>query len=127
MKKVVRYKCSYCQRLAAKPETIERHEQECIHNPNSKNCYKCQFAVQGGYRDNCYGGTDFVSDMPYCSLHEEPLEQIRYCRQDALRCPDYKQGDMYFQKTYNEDGSVTDCFGKPIDLFGGETNENEAN
>lgn len=128
MKKVVRYKCSYCQKLAAKATTIYAHEQECIHDPNSKNCYKCQFAVKGGYRDDSYtGSSTYVEDMPYCLLHECPLDELRYSGKTALNCSDWKPGGMYFEKNCGEGGEVTDYFGKPIDLFGGDADEDEAN
>lgn len=35
MKEVVRYKCEYCDKLAAKPETILKHEAVCIKNPDA--------------------------------------------------------------------------------------------
>lgn len=128
MKKVVRYKCSYCQRLAAKSITIYAHEQECIHNPDSKNCYKCHFAVKGGYRDDGYtGDSTYIEDMPYCLLHECPLDELRYSGTTALNCSDYKQGDMYYQKECGRDGTVKTFFGETIDLFGGNENEDETN
>lgn len=36
MKQVVRYKCDFCQKLAVRPETIERHEKVCLKNPDGK-------------------------------------------------------------------------------------------
>lgn len=45
MREVVRYKCDYCDKLAAKPETILRHEAVCIKNPEGKNCYMCEMHI----------------------------------------------------------------------------------
>ena len=30
MQQVIRYKCEYCQKLAVRPETIQRHEAVCL-------------------------------------------------------------------------------------------------
>lgn len=49
MEKVTRYKCSFCQKLAARPGTIERHEAVCLKNPVGKNCYMCEMAYQSEY------------------------------------------------------------------------------
>lgn len=99
MKKVVRYKCDYCRRIAAKPETIEHHEKECIHNPNGKNCYVCKHSVQGGWLDLPYGGSSFETDVPYCSYHEEPLSALRQSGYTALNCEDFARDDkMYWHK-----------------------------
>lgn len=32
MKKVERYKCDFCNKIAARPETILKHEAECLKN-----------------------------------------------------------------------------------------------
>lgn len=63
MKEVVRYKCDYCDKLAAKPETILRHEAVCIKNPEGKNCYMCEMAYMGDYEydDGYRGGTVKIS------------------------------------------------------------------
>ena len=42
MKKVERYKCDFCNKIAARPETILKHEAECLKNPDGKNCYMCE-------------------------------------------------------------------------------------
>lgn len=49
MQQVIRYKCEYCQKLAVRPETIQRHEAVCLKNPDGKNCYMCEMAYQGEY------------------------------------------------------------------------------
>ena len=49
MKKVERYKCDYCNKTAARPETILRHEAVCLKNPVGKNCYMCEMAYLGDY------------------------------------------------------------------------------
>lgn len=96
MKKVVRYKCDYCRRIAAKPETIEHHEKECIHNPNGRNCYVCKHSVQGGWMDLPYGGDRFDENVPYCDLHREPLEILRNSGYNALNCQDFERCEEMF-------------------------------
>lgn len=100
MKKVERYKCDYCKKTAAKPDTIERHEKECIKNPNSRNCYLCVHSVQGGYVDMLpYGEESFESDIPFCNLHQEPLSTLRQFGRTALKCEDFKRDNcMYWDK-----------------------------
>ena len=49
MKIVTRYKCDFCQKLAARLDTIKRHEAVCLKNPEGKNCYMCEMAYQGEY------------------------------------------------------------------------------
>lgn len=36
MQQVIRYKCEYCQKLAARPETIQRHEAVCLKNQTGR-------------------------------------------------------------------------------------------
>lgn len=103
MKKVERYKCDFCKKLAARPETIERHEKECINNPDSRNCYLCVHSVQGGYVDMPYGGSSFNEEVPYCSYHEEPLSALRQSGYTALNCEEFGRDDkMYWHKQAEE-------------------------
>lgn len=125
MKKVVRYQCTYCRKLAARATTIYAHEQECMKNPDSKNCYKCHYAVQGGFRDDCYGDSEYVKDMPYCTIHESPLSELRYSGRTALNCPNWKPGGEYYTKSQDENGKISDYFGKPLVWKDGELIETE--
>lgn len=104
MKKVERYKCDFCKKLAVKPETIERHEKECINNPESRNCYLCVHSVMGGYVDMYpYGGEKFVDDIPYCGLHLEQLATLRKQGYTALNCEDFVRDEkMYWYKQAKE-------------------------
>lgn len=76
MKEVVRYKCDYCDKLAAKPETILRHEAVCIKNPEGKNCYMCEMAYMGDYEydDGYRGGT--VKDQCMCAYYEDVVSAV---------------------------------------------------
>lgn len=70
MKKVSRYKCDYCQKLAVRPETIERHEAVCLKNPNGRNCYMCEMA----YLDDYDPGDDYsreIKDQCMCAYTDD--------------------------------------------------------
>lgn len=100
MKKVVRYQCSFCHKTTAKPETMAEHEKECLKNPNSRNCYLCERAVQGGYRQDRYGGERWDEDMAFCSWNEEPLELLRAQGFTAKDCENFIRTDeMYYERT----------------------------
>ena len=76
MKKVVRYKCDYCGKIAVKPETILRHEAACIKNPDGKNCYMCEMAYMGDYEyDDGYGGGT-VKDQCMCAYNEDVVSAV---------------------------------------------------
>ncbi|WP_336772329.1 hypothetical protein [Paenibacillus sp. MMO-58] len=45
MKEVTRYKCDHCEKLAARPSTIAKHEPVCVSNPEGKNCFNCVHQV----------------------------------------------------------------------------------
>ena len=76
MKKVVRYKREYCNKLAAKAETILRHEAVCIKNPAGKNCYMCEIAYMGDYEydDGYRGGT--VKDQCMCAYTDDVVSAV---------------------------------------------------
>ena len=71
MKQAIRYKCDYCNKLAVKPITIQRHEEVCMKNPNGKNCYMCEMAYQGDYfyDDGCREGV--IKDQCMCIYTDE--------------------------------------------------------
>lgn len=95
MKKVVRWQCSFCQKTAAKPETMAAHERECIRNPEGRNCYMCERAVLGGYRQG-YGGEYWDESMAFCSYHLEPLDLLRAQGQKATDCEDFvRSNELY--------------------------------
>lgn len=98
MKKVVRYKCSFCRKEAALPETIERHEEECVKNPEGRNCYVCKHSVKGGCVDQ-FNGSQWDDNIPFCQLHEEPLPLLRRQGFTAIKCSDFIRDDkMYFER-----------------------------
>ena len=89
MKQVIRYKCDYCPQIYAKPETIERHEKECVHNPEGINCFLCvhmvndmEFDYQSGYERGC-------------ALYYEPLRLLKQsggaCMSFAIACDSFKR------------------------------------
>lgn len=88
MKKVTRWQCSFCRKTTAKPETMAVHELECIKNPNGRNCYMCERAVLGGYRQG-YGGEYWDESMAFCSYHLEPLDLLRAQGYRATDCEDF--------------------------------------
>lgn len=73
MKQVVRYKCDFCQKMAVRPETIERHEKVCLKNPDGKNCYMCEMAYLGDYEIyNDYNGTySTAKDQCMCAYTDD--------------------------------------------------------
>lgn len=99
MKQVVRYKCDFCDKIAVKPETIQRHERECIHNPDCVNCFVCKFSTEGGYTDTVVG-SQWVDNAPYCQLHSETLQNLRHQGHTALNCADFvKDEKMYYERS----------------------------
>lgn len=76
MKEVIRFKCDFCQKLAARSETIEKHETVCLKNPNGKNCYMCEMAYQDDYEN--YNGyhTTVVKDQCMCIYTEEVISAV---------------------------------------------------
>lgn len=99
MKKVVRYQCSFCQKTAARPETMAEHEKECLKNPNSRNCYLCERAVQGGYRQDRFGGDYWDGEAAFCSWNEEPLDLLRAQGFTAKDCENFIRTDeMYYER-----------------------------
>lgn len=95
MREVKRFKCDYCNRVTAKEETIKRHETQCIHNPNSVNCFRCEFAYEGDYHMDEYRTMD---NAPICAYTEEFITE-----NFALKCDTYKRsGEMYYQRNCEE-------------------------
>jgi len=92
MKIVQRYKCSYCQKLTVKQETMEKHEKECRHNPNGKNCYMCANSYEGDYDNSEYST---IRNAPICAYNEEILTP-----HDALKCEGFvRSDDMYYLRS----------------------------
>jgi len=95
MKEVKRFKCDYCNRVTAKEETMIRHEPQCVHNPNSVNCFRCEFAFQGDYQIDEYRNT---VNAPICASTEDIINE-----NFASKCDTYKKSDkMYYERNCEE-------------------------
>jgi hypothetical protein len=105
LKKVERYKCDYCEKVKAKPETMERHEKQCIKNPNCFNCYMCEHAYVGEhdqyYSDDC---TASYKEVPQCVYYEETLQPCYGgIGNIASKCDKYKRSDkICYDRNYDE-------------------------
>ena len=75
MKQVVRYKCDYCKKMYARAETTEKHEKECVCNPEAVNCLFCKHSYIGGYDIDYPPRT--VRDVPMCDYHQESLGTLK--------------------------------------------------
>lgn len=85
MKEVKRYKCDHCKVIRATIKGIERHEGQCLHNPNGVNCFSCEYAYEGDYEDD-YGHT--IQSVPMCSNNEDIIRE-----NFASKCDMYKRVD----------------------------------
>jgi|WetSurMetagenome_2_1015567.scaffolds.fasta_scaffold459810_2 hypothetical protein len=98
MRQVTRYKCDFCKKLAAKPETIERHELVCVNNPNGKNCYMCEYAYMDDYEPDDPYSTSIIKNAAMCGIYEDILRENQ-----APNCHDYKHlADMYTCRTHED-------------------------
>jgi hypothetical protein len=97
MKKVVRYQCGYCQKLAVRQETIEKHEAVCIKNPVGKNCYMCEIAYLDDYEIyNEYNGTySTVKEQCMCAYQDDVISSVIGGGEGNLapRCDHFKRAD----------------------------------
>ena len=41
MKKVIAWKCKYCGDLDETLKIAQKHEMECLYNPDNKTCFTC--------------------------------------------------------------------------------------
>ena len=100
MKKVERYRCDHCGKLLAKEETMKKHEAECIHNPLSINCYRCEFACVDDYEQyNDYDDSIHTRhDVPQCAYLEDVIDD-----NIASRCSRFRRSDKpNYERTYDE-------------------------
>ena len=92
---------------------MERHERQCLKNPEGFNCYICEHAYLGtAYCDNPYtGGENEYPDKPICSINEDWIRENQ-----ASCCENYKPSRcLYFDREAAEDGAVKYC--TPFDDF----------
>lgn len=94
-----RFKCDYCNHTTARADTMERHEVECVHNPNTVNCFMCEFSCVDDYEDyNAWCGTHTVKDVPQCVYTNERLH-----RGDALKCEKFRRSkDNNYSRSYRD-------------------------
>lgn len=99
MKQVQRFKCDYCNKTTAREETMKRHEAECIHNPNSRNCFMCEFSCVDDYEDyEPWWGNYTVKDVAQCVYTDERLH-----RGDALKCEHFiRSNKSNFSRSYQD-------------------------
>lgn len=102
MKQVIRYKCDFCQKLATYIKTIEHHEEECMHNPQGRNCYICEFSYLGDYDDgNDYSG--ILRDQCICAYSEDIVSSIYRDGNLALECSMFCRGNgSYYSRTQEQ-------------------------
>ena len=95
MKEKLMYKCDYCQKLRATVVGMERHEAQCVHNPNGHNCFNCDKAYQGDFYDD-YGR--ITHDFPMCAYSQDGIRENW-----AAKCNEYNRTDsMYHHRTEKE-------------------------
>lgn len=70
MKIVERYKCDYCRKITARKSTIEKHEKECVANPESVNCFRCEFACVDDWDVDEYRT---IKDTPVCVYEDDVI------------------------------------------------------
>lgn len=97
MKKVIRYKCDYCKKIAIRPNTIEAHEKVCINNPEGKNCYMCEMSYLDDYEEyHEYSGTysDFKNQC-MCVYTDEVVSSVIGPAQgnEAPKCPNFHRSE----------------------------------
>ncbi len=69
---VIMWQCEHCkQKQAFNKKWVEKHEQSCMANPNSKNCFKCK---------------NYIKETKTCSKCDTP--KVYYT---ALTCTEYEQ------------------------------------
>lgn len=109
LKEVKRFKCDHCDKTAARASTMEKHEKQCIKNPNCLNCYLCEHAYAGDYDEhwNSFEGNDMITpreNVPHCAYYEEPLQTCYGGSGNiAETCSMYRKSeDICFERDYDE-------------------------
>lgn len=98
MKQIVRYKCDFCNKIAAKPQTIMKHELECTKNPNGRNCFVCKHSCQGGW-----DGDNYRPNEAYCTIQEVSLTSLRQENFTAMNCEDFvRTEEMYYERLHED-------------------------
>lgn len=92
MKEVKGYKCDYCRTTKATVKSMEKHERQCVHNPNSVNCFRCVYAFAGGIYS--FDGFPTGRQGACCAYTEDNIEE-----NIAHKCGQYKLSpEMYYTK-----------------------------
>jgi hypothetical protein len=96
------YQCDFCKKVKAKLETIKKHENICLNNPNGFNCYMCEHAYLGtAYVDDCYGGTHEYKDKPICNEQEDFINN-----NIAETCERYKRSEYIYHARELKNGEI---------------------
>lgn len=112
MKKREAWQCDFCRKMVINSETMERHEKQCLKNPNSFNCYRCKGAYMGTtyehyeyYVDdfNYASGENEIKDVAMCWFSDE---QINVDGNNANKCKHYERSeDMYMYRNNDDAGN----------------------
>lgn len=100
MERVSRYKCDFCQKMAVKQETIERHEKVCVHNPEGKNCYMCECSYLADYEEDDY---HTLKDQCLCAYNDDVISATHRKGNMAPECCMFHRSDtIYWERDYEQ-------------------------
>ena len=100
MKQVQRFKCDFCGKITVRLDTMERHEAECVHNPNSVNCFFCELACTDDFEQyNEYDDSIItIRNVPICVYKDEVITH-----NDAPSCKEFIKSDkLNFERSYED-------------------------
>lgn len=105
MKEIIRYQCDFCGKLAARPETIKKHEAVCIKNPEGKNCYMCEMAYIGDYEMYCApsGSCYTMKDQCMCVYYDDVISSAIGDGNLAPRCDCFRRSEDIYTYRNRED------------------------
>ena len=98
MREVKRYHCDYCSTLRATKTSMEKHEAQCIHNPNSVNCFRCECSCLTDWDTDSEYSNSTLKDVPVCAYEEDIITENR-----ASKCHMFRRsGKGNYERTYEE-------------------------
>jgi len=93
------YKCDHCRKVMATVAGMERHEKQCLHNPDGHNCYSCDKSFLGDYDDDC--SYSVAHDVPICAYTQDIIRE-----NFADRCCGYKRTDKSYHNRTEKDAEA---------------------